>query len=90
MCRLPEGLREKHFRHGPYYQLSYSYKGRSKTEFVRQQDVDDVRKQLANYRRLKELVDAWIEESLGIAKRKKEELKAASAKSSIKTRKKSK
>lgn len=77
-------------KHGPYYQLSYSYKGKSKTEFVRQQDADEVRTQIANHRRLKELVEEWIEESLRIAKQKKEELKAASGKSPIKTRKKEK
>ena len=47
-------------KHGPYYQLSFTWKGRSKTQFVRRGDVTAVRKQLRNYRRLRELVDKWI------------------------------
>ena len=48
-------------KHGPYHQLSFSWKGRSKTKFVRREDVATVREQLRNYRRLRELVDEWIE-----------------------------
>jgi len=48
-------------KHGPYYQLSYTRKGRSTSRFVRQQDLATVRKQLRNYARLRALVELWID-----------------------------
>ena len=48
-------------KHGPYYQLSFSRKGKSSTRFVKKNDVSTVRKQLQNYKRLKKLVDQWID-----------------------------
>jgi Family of unknown function (DUF6788) len=51
-------------RHGPYYQLSYTHRRRSSSEFVREQDLDDVQRQLENYERLRALVEEWI--ALGI------------------------
>ena len=47
-------------KHGPYYQLSFTWQGRSKSQFVRTEDLPDVKKQLRNYKRLRELVDTWI------------------------------
>ena len=47
-------------KHGPYYQISFTLKGRSTSQFVRQEDVALVRRQLANYHRLRELIDEWI------------------------------
>ena len=54
-------------KHGPYYQLSYSWKGKSKTQFVRREDAASVREQVSNYRRLRELVDQWIELELELS-----------------------
>ena len=47
-------------KHGPYPQVSFTWHGKSTTEFVRDKDVDEVRQQLENYRRLRDLVDEWI------------------------------
>jgi hypothetical protein len=47
-------------KHGPYYQISFRRHGKSSSQFVRQEDVPDVQRQLENYRRLRELVDEWI------------------------------
>jgi hypothetical protein len=47
-------------KHGPYYQISFTWHGKSKTQFVRKEDLPEVRKQLRNYKRLRELVDTWI------------------------------
>jgi Family of unknown function (DUF6788) len=54
-------------KHGPYYQLSFTWKGRSKTKFVRREHVATVRQELRNYRRLRELVDQWIELELELS-----------------------
>jgi len=47
-------------KHGPYYQLSFTWKGKSSTRFVRDAEIPQVEKQLKTYRRLRELVDEWI------------------------------
>ena len=48
-------------KHGPYYQVSYTRKGKSSTKFVKKQDLPEVRKQLKNYERMKLLMDKWID-----------------------------
>lgn len=48
-------------RHGPYYQLSFTRKGRSGTKFVKKPHLPEVRRQLKSYARLRKLVDRWIE-----------------------------
>ena len=48
-------------RHGPYYQLSFTRKGRSRSKFVKKRHLQDVQKQLKNYARLRTLLDRWIE-----------------------------
>jgi len=47
-------------KHGPYYQLSYTWQGRSRTEFVRREDLAAVRQHVRNYQRLRALVEKWI------------------------------
>lgn len=48
-------------KHGPYYQISYSRKGKSTTVFVRPDSVKDIENQLANYKRLMHLVNQWVD-----------------------------
>jgi hypothetical protein len=48
-------------KHGPYYQVSYTRKGKSGTRFVRKEDLPSIRRELKNYARMRTLVDRWIE-----------------------------
>ena len=48
-------------KHGPYYQVSYTRKGKSSTKFVKKEDLPEVRKQLKNYARMKLLMEKWID-----------------------------
>jgi hypothetical protein len=57
-CRCKATPPEKH---GPYYQVSFSRKGKSSTKFVRKEYLPAIRKQLKNYERMKLLVDRWVE-----------------------------
>jgi hypothetical protein len=54
-------------RHGPYYQLSYTWQRRSHSEFVRLEHLAAIRQQLTNYERLRTLVDDWIALGLNAA-----------------------
>jgi hypothetical protein len=51
-------------RHGPYYQLSYTWRGKSSTRFVRQEGVAKMREKIANYKRMQELVKEWVDLSM--------------------------
>ncbi|MCG2810675.1 MAG: hypothetical protein L6428_04340 [Candidatus Aminicenantes bacterium] len=57
-------------KHGPYYQISYCRKGKSSSAFVRSESLADVEMQLANYKRLMELVNLWIDLALEHSKLK--------------------
>lgn len=60
-CRCKADPPEKH---GPYYQLSYTRKGRSKSMFIKREKVEEVKRQVENYRLLKSLVERWVDLSI--------------------------
>lgn len=62
-CKDPKTPR----RHGPYYQLNYVFGGRKTSEFVRPQNLKQVRTQLANYKRFRRLTEQWIGSALKLA-----------------------
>jgi hypothetical protein len=57
-CRCKATPPEKH---GPYYQISFTRKGKSSSKFVRKEDLNTVRRELKNYEVMKTLMDRWIE-----------------------------
>jgi hypothetical protein len=63
-CKHPKTPR----RHGPYYQLNYVYGGKKTSEFVRPQNLKQVRTQLANYKRFRRLTDQWVGSALTLAR----------------------
>lgn len=46
---------------GPYYQLSYTHKMKSRTEYVRSEFVPGIREQIFEYKRFRVLVNQWVE-----------------------------
>ena len=48
-------------RKGAYYQLSYTHRMRSRTEYVRPKFAEDIQKQIAAYKEFKKLIDSWVE-----------------------------
>ena len=71
-CRCKDPHQPK--KHGPYYQLSFTWRGKSSTRFLRPAQVGPMRQKVANYKRLRELMKEWV--SLGVelerAEREKE------------------
>ena len=57
-CRCKATPPEKH---GPYYQVSFTRKGKSSSKFVRKEDLAAVRRELKNYVVMKTMVDRWID-----------------------------
>lgn len=45
---------------GAYYQLSYTHKMKSRTDYVRSEFVPHIREQIAEYKRFRMLVDEWV------------------------------
>jgi len=58
--------------HGPYHYLSYTFEGKSHTEFVSQKEVPKVRQEIHNYERLVKLVKQLVKYNLQLAKLEKE------------------
>ena len=66
-CKDPKNPR----RHGPYYKVSYVYRGQFSSRFVPREQAKAVRAELPNYKRLRELTDKWVALSLRMAKEKR-------------------
>lgn len=56
-CKDPKEPR----KHGPYYQLSYAWRGKSSSRFVRPDQLAPMREKVANYKRFRELVNEWVD-----------------------------
>ncbi len=52
-------------KHGPYYQLSFSNKGKSTTRFIKEDEIKKIKKQVESYKNFKklntELIDLNVE-----------------------------
>ena len=59
-------------KHGPYQQISYTHRGKSKTEFVKNENLKDVEQQIENYVKFKELTSEWVDTALELMRVKKE------------------
>ncbi len=73
-------------RHGPYYQLSFTRQGKSRTQFVKPADLRLVRQQIRNYQRLRTMVDQWISWGMELARLELERERLARTISSPKKR----
>ena len=49
---------------GAYWQISYTRQMKSRTEYVREEWVKEIRRQIATHKRFKRLVDQWIDLSI--------------------------
>ncbi len=67
-------------KHGPYYQLSFTRKGKSTSRFVRREEVAVVRRQMKNYTKLRALVDEWIDASMELSALRVEKLRRGAGK----------
>jgi hypothetical protein len=68
-CRCKDPTRPR--RHGPYYKVSYVYRGNFTSRFVPRQEARVVRAELANYKRMRKLIEAWVGLAISLAKEKR-------------------
>jgi hypothetical protein len=62
--------RQPRARGGEYYQLSYSHRGKGRTEYVRPEYEPVIRKEIETYKRFRELIRQWVDLALDLAKLK--------------------
>lgn len=70
-------------KHGPYPQVSFTWRGKSTTQSVRAGEVEEVRQQLENYHRLRDLVDEWIDLALELSRLRLRERREAAESTKI-------
>lgn len=68
-CRCKD--KQKPQKHGPYHKLSYKRKGKGHTQFIKEDDLENVTTQVENYKKMKELTDEWVELSIELIALKK-------------------
>jgi hypothetical protein len=55
---------------GPFYQLSYTHKMKSRSEYVRPENLKAIKCELANFKKFRRLIDRWIDLSLKLSQLK--------------------
>jgi hypothetical protein len=60
-------------KHGPYYQLSFTWRGQGGTRFVRAERLAEMRQKIANYKRFRELSQEWVDLALELEQVEREQ-----------------
>jgi len=60
-------------KHGPYYQLSFTWRGQGGTRFVRAERLAEMRQKLANYKLFRELSEEWVDLALELEQLEREQ-----------------
>ena len=56
---LTRQYRDPETRTGAYWQISYTRRMKSRTEYVRKEWVTEIRKQITTHKRFRRLIDQW-------------------------------
>ena len=62
--------REPKEKKRPFYQISYTHRMKSRSEYVRPENLAAVRAETANFRKFKRLVDRWVDLALQLSRLK--------------------
>lgn len=65
-CRCKDPKKPR--KHGPYYHLNYTWRGKARTEFVKAEAVKALRVQVETYKQFRVLCEEWVEVSLELAR----------------------
>ena len=58
---LTRQYKDRKNKTGAYWQISYTRRMKSRTEYVREKWTAEIRQQIATHRRFKRMVDPWID-----------------------------
>ena len=62
--------REPKEKKKPFHQISYTHRMKSRSEYVRPENLAAVRTETANFRKFKRLVDRWVDLALQLSQLK--------------------
>jgi hypothetical protein len=62
--------RNPHERKTPFCQISYTHQMKSRTKYLRQENLTAVRVDVANFKRFRKLVDQWADTALKLSQLK--------------------
>lgn len=54
-------------RKTPFYQISYTHQMKSRTEYLRRENLVAVRLEVANFKRFRKLIDQWADAALKLS-----------------------
>ena len=57
-------------RKSPYHQISYTHRMKSRTEYLRAENLRAIRQEVANFKRFRKLVDEWTDVALKLSQLK--------------------
>ena len=57
-------------RKRPFYQISYTHRMKSRSEYLRPENLAAVRRETANFRKFRKLVDRWVDLALQLSQLK--------------------
>ena len=61
---INEQFKDPKAKSGSYYQLNYTHKMKTRTEYIRKKNFEILKREVAEYQRFRNLIDEWI--ALGI------------------------
>ena len=61
---LSQQYRDPETKKRPFHQISYTHKGRGRSEYVRPENLAQIRRETANFRRFRKLAEQWVNLSL--------------------------
>ncbi|MEK6704931.1 MAG: DUF6788 family protein [Bdellovibrionota bacterium] len=82
---LSKQMRKSKDKYGAYWHLSYTHLGKGHTQYVRNEFMDQIRRETANFKRFRRLLDRLISISIALSQFRMETAKSA-ALNQVKTR----
>ena len=68
---LGRQYRDPKTKRGGFWQVSYTHRMRSRSEYVRPERLRAVRAELANFRKFRRLTERWVDLSLDVSRMKR-------------------
>lgn len=75
---LTRQYRQPREKKGPFWQLSYTHQMKSRSEYVRPQELASIRQEVAAFRRYKKLTARWVELALRRSQTRLQAVRASS------------
>ncbi len=74
-CRCKDPKKPE--KHGPYFQLSYTWRGRGSSRFVRPERLAAMQAKVASYKRFRELTAEWVDMAVALETAERQAAKKA-------------